>query len=237
MFKHVIKLLPCSCGITILRVVVLLVSFCSFGFAEPPVMKKFYLENKIFIRIAGIALLLFVTAFIIFHDRYDLFRFPFDSGVWGTASDWMMVAVTFVTAMYLVRTFIEQKRANYISYSQHRRTIKPKFELIRLPFVKTRQNGYLKVTLRENELYNLNVSYISETFNKQGAKYFPKEMVPNTTLTFYIKDLNESRTGTRVCCTLTFDDNEGNKYIQRIELQIPGDFRITSPRFIKDRFN
>lgn len=117
-------MLPCLCDTPIQRVVVLLVSFYIFEFAEPSVMKKFSLE-KTLIRIAGIALVLFVAAFIIFYDRYDLFRLPFDSGVWGTASDWMMVAVTTITAVFLIKTFREQKRLTKIEQQRYLDYIHP----------------------------------------------------------------------------------------------------------------
>ena len=59
-------------------------------------------------------LLLFIISFFIFYNKYDLFRFPFESEVWGNAADWTMVIVTIITAVYLIDTFQEQKRATCI---------------------------------------------------------------------------------------------------------------------------
>ena len=117
-------------------------------------MKKIYLENKKLIRIAGIAILLFVAAFIIFYDRYDLFRLPFDAGVWGTASDWMMVMVTFFTAMYLVWTFREQKKSNDIQIKKHLDSILPKFSIEQFS-LGSDDDYYLNIRLVKNDVRNL----------------------------------------------------------------------------------
>jgi len=39
----------------------------------------------------------------------DLFKFPFPSDVWGTVSDWVMVSVTSLTALYLFKTLKSQQ--------------------------------------------------------------------------------------------------------------------------------
>lgn len=44
----------------------------------------------------------------------SLFEFPFIAEVWGTVSDWAMVLVTAVTAIFLVKTFKESQRLTRI---------------------------------------------------------------------------------------------------------------------------
>ncbi len=195
-------------------------------------MKKFLRQYIKLPIIAVVASIFLGIIFFIYYDTNDLFRFPFNSNVWGTASDWIMIFVTVITAILLVRTFEEQKRANNIAYSQHRKTILPKFRLEGLHFEDIRDNGFLRVYVHDNELYDLDVSFISNTFIDE-SHYFPQVMTPNTNLVLHIRDLNENHTGTRQCCSFTYTDNEGNKYEQRLELQIPGSFRITPPRLIE----
>lgn len=200
-------------------------------------MKSFITDNikKVLLISIGIFVLIFSICFYFFYGTTDLFKLPFDSNVWGTASDWCMVIVTLFTALYLVKTFREQKRANDISYSQHRRTIMPKFKLEGKIFGEIRHDGFLRVYVHDNELYDLNVTYYSDTFIDESAR-FPLLMTPNTHLVLYFDQLNETHKGTRLCCSFNFSDNEGNNYIQNLELQIPGSFRITPPRYLKNRF-
>ncbi|MDP9076163.1 MAG: hypothetical protein M3O71_01965 [Bacteroidota bacterium] len=42
----------------------------------------------------------------------DLFKFPFLSDVWGTVSDWVMIAVTTITAIFLYKTLKSQKEVH-----------------------------------------------------------------------------------------------------------------------------
>lgn len=87
-------------------------------------------------------LLTFIICFVFFHNKTDLFRFPFQADVWGNAADWTMVAVTGFTAYYLVRSFEAQKVNNAIQAETlreqqkitqieqfiHRERVKPKFD-------------------------------------------------------------------------------------------------------------
>jgi len=44
---------------------------------------------------------------------------PFDPAIWGTASDWIMIAVTFFTAIYLVKTFKSQEKIQELQEQLH----------------------------------------------------------------------------------------------------------------------
>jgi hypothetical protein len=51
----------------------------------------------------------------------DLNNFgPLDPAIWGTVSDWFMFAVTFFTALYLVKTFKSQKKIQDLQEQLHR---------------------------------------------------------------------------------------------------------------------
>lgn len=47
----------------------------------------------------------------------DLFKFPFHADVWGTASEWVMIVVTTITAIFLYRTLRSQQE---VQKSQNR---------------------------------------------------------------------------------------------------------------------
>lgn len=59
----------------------------------------------------------------------QLTEYPFNAQVWGAASDWVMIFVTALTAIYLIRTFKEQKRSNDISENRDRREVMPIFDV------------------------------------------------------------------------------------------------------------
>jgi len=55
--------------------------------------------------------------------------FPLDSAVWGTVSDWVMVIVTFFTAIYLYRTLQAQLKITKIEELRYRKSIMPVFDV------------------------------------------------------------------------------------------------------------
>jgi len=62
----------------------------------------------------------------------ELFEYPFYAEVWGTVSDWMMVIVTLVTAIFLYLTLKSQNIVQIMQQKQfemelfkHRQSIKP----------------------------------------------------------------------------------------------------------------
>lgn len=184
-------------------------------------MKKIYLENKKLIRIAGIAILLFVAAFIIFYDRYDLFRLPFDAGVWGTASDWMMVIVTIFTAWFLVGAFKEQKRSNDYLVLNRLKSIMPKFEIRQEtrdpnigPATPLTTLGDLVITLIKNDARHIKFSkYHTKIEYKIPDKPYMSE---GETIEFklvsriFSKEMNDKIH----IITLSFEDIEGSRYKQ-----------------------
>nr|HMU04943.1 hypothetical protein [Saprospiraceae bacterium] len=56
----------------------------------------------------------FVNNWLVLNKNYPdigMFQIPFKADVWGTVSDWAMVLVTILTAIYLIKTFrIQQKQ-------------------------------------------------------------------------------------------------------------------------------
>lgn len=54
---------------------------------------------------------------------------PFQSDVWGTVSDWVVIIVTLGTGIFLVLAFNEQRKTNQLTSKQMKRQILPKFIL------------------------------------------------------------------------------------------------------------
>ncbi len=95
---------------------------------------------------------------------------PFDASVWGTVSDWVMVSVTILTAIFLIRTFKSQKKVQIMQQSitdieneRYRIEYRPKFEIIPLK-IESRKEGervrsviHFKLKLIENEAKNVEV--------------------------------------------------------------------------------
>ncbi|WP_286778980.1 MULTISPECIES: hypothetical protein [Sphingobacterium] len=66
---------------------------------------------------------------------------PFDPDKWGTVSDWVMVIVTTVTAIYLVKTFRAQQEIRKTELTPH-------FELYL-------ENGKYMLRLKSNTAFNI----------------------------------------------------------------------------------
>ncbi len=190
------------------------------------------MKTQPIIIVATIFLIVFGFAFRCLYGTNDLFTFPFVSTVWGTASDWVMILVTGFTALYLVKSFAEQRRTNDITYSQHRRTIMPEFTInSSIDVHKVRIDGHIILTLEQNELYSLRVSFISDDFLNQ-SDILPIDMTVNQSITFVENDISLFQFGNSVCATLEFEDSEGNIYRQMLR-RSNSSFHLTAPRYIK----
>lgn len=78
------------------------------------VFRNWLVKNKFILISVTCILIIFWACFFIFYGTIDLFKFPFNSGVWGTASDWVIILVTSLTAVYLYNSFKAQKESNGI---------------------------------------------------------------------------------------------------------------------------
>jgi hypothetical protein len=167
--------------------------------------------------------------------------FYFNSDVWGTVSDWVMVSVTSITAYYLYQTLKAQKDVQRdqrtlteIEVFRHRESIKPVFT-----FTKPHEVNYA------NDLIGYSASF---TLTRQLAKnievfYEPCEGVKNfqtSPLKFnslnlgsgipfdiqYHKDLPGDLIKKESCMGITinihFEDLLSNKYSQRAVFALPG---------------
>ena len=142
---------------------------------DKPDPKKIY-EYKIFKFIAALSTI-FVGAFFIFYDETDLFMFPFDSNVWGTASDWVVIFVTALTAWFLWSTLRSQQdiqelqtNLNRLQFKQHLKNIRPYF-IIHDEIRKTQSSSRNYKTIRVNGSNAHNIK-ISNIYNNLDVKDF-----------------------------------------------------------------
>lgn len=180
---------------------------------------------------AGIA---YVNNWLVLHKNYPeigMFDVPFDSNVWGTVSDWVMIIVTSFTALYLVKTFSEQKRANDLLYAQHRRKIMPKFQLDSRDIPTIIENQHLTLTLLDNELRNLQVNHFSVDFQNIPTN-IPLDVFPNNSITLVVGTISPFFIGQVLTVEISFEDSEGNKYVQRLFKRSFSSLSLTTPIYI-----
>lgn len=89
---------------------------------------SFFKSNLLMFSLVGIPVILFLLISFIFRSYSNILVFPFNVEIWGTVSDWFMVWVTAITAIYLIKTFKKQQRLSEIEIIKFKEHIKPKFE-------------------------------------------------------------------------------------------------------------
>jgi len=178
-------------------------------------MKEFFSINKVVSILVIVFVITFIICFYFLYGKYDLFRFPFNAEVWGNASDWTMVLVTLITAIYLVKTFTAQKNANDLSNKIYIRGIMPYFTV---SIVKEEDRFYLELKANNNTIRNINLTNIHDgylynidfNFNqaivaKESFISIPvKENLPNDII--LMQPLNVGQ--------IKYSDNEMNFYVQ-----------------------
>lgn len=131
--------------------------------------------KKNFYLFIGVLSAVFIISFYSFYGENDLFRIPFNSAVWGNASDWVMIVVTGITAFFIWRTFVsqnklieiqnetlrEQQKITRIELINHKERIKPSFELEITNFLRTKDDNeeYFEFTFavsaKDNDACNI----------------------------------------------------------------------------------
>jgi hypothetical protein len=173
----------------------------------------------------------------------DLFKFPFHADVWGTASEWAMILVTSITAIFLYRTLksqqvvqkaqiklleIEQLRLKEdykpaLRYSIYQDGKIPKTAgqtLISIAVTNNSDNPALKIRL---------LSYSSE-FLSTGIPH--EQDVISKEVFMSIHFIANSRYNTMASIIfdfkLSYEDLAGTKYHQKVSCfhKIPNDFNL-----------
>lgn len=171
----------------------------------------------------------------------ELFNYPFQANVWGTFSDWVMVIVTALTAVYLIKTFRSQKevqllqiKATTIENERYRLENLPIFKLETIvgdldntgPLFK--QHLTLRFTLLNCDvkycglaISSPNTTLVANDNNVLSAKNISKDSIHE--LSFYLKanKSNYDDNGFLLNIKISYIDPVGNRYHQncRVLLQ------------------
>lgn len=182
-------------------------------------MKEFFHQYRKLAIIAGVASVIFVILFIIFYDTNDLFRLPFNSSVWGTASDWIMIVVTFFTAIYLVKTFREQQEITKIEQGRYLQEILPSPTIESHLLSST--EGETRILFKNNHAFNVIIKNLSSSEGITFVKFLPNMTMSGATfgpqmpviVRFTVEEGKDLQT-IKMIFHMNFSDKIGTKYFQ-----------------------
>lgn len=172
----------------------------------------------------------------------DLFKFPFHADVWGSASEWVMILVTLLTAILLYKTLksqnevqqaqnklleIEQTRLRqqfrpdiqYHDFSdsigdKHRPKLKKTSELVSVAVKNHSENAAIDYDFPR---FNNPQVEVAETFHSQPSLVKGTEYA---SIYFIIKNIGTKNKATyNFTFFFTYHDLIGTKYIQRVLCQ------------------
>jgi len=162
----------------------------------------------------------------------ELFKYPFIPDVWGTVSDWVMVIVTIVTAIYLIKTFKSQKRVQEIQQKQFdlerarfAEGYKPIFEYLNVPKKESSIRSNLKKIIK---VKNLSKHLAKNVFiSVKKGKEFIKEITsiidipmfgPNEefTINFDLTNETENREIFEIVFEVKYEDIHKHIYPQEV---------------------
>jgi len=173
---------------------------------------------------------LFLVLFINFYGTNDLFSFPFVAGVWGNVSDWCMVIVTILTAIYLVKTFSEQKKANDISLKIYKRGIMPYFTVLR---VQEEDRFYLELKANNNTIRNMSFSNINDGYIYNANDFFKNAIVAKeSSISIPMQEVfprGPILVKPVEVIHIKYSDNEMNFYIQVVSFYYGPSWTVSDP--------
>lgn len=167
-----------------------------------------------------------------------LWERPFYPEVWGTVSDWVMVFVTIGTAIFLIKTFLEQKKINDFQLENYRESILPHFTVHTDVHQDSGQGGrylYVKMLLKENSVSFFAVkSYNSNFIN--GEDNLPIFTILKDTIVKVKCKTSTPPVSEAIMThafTFEFKDKKGNKYKQSVFAR-EGGLYLDLPALIKN---
>lgn len=172
-------------------------------------------------KILLVCFILFILVFWFWYGKNDLFVLPFNSGVWGTASDWVMIAVTGVTAYFLWKTLQSQNDILIVERNANRLRIMPDFSF--------EEDSSYKITLKLNENPATIVDVIP-SIDTIGLSY-DKEVKPRHLFFIYFAKVIDERDLHQLALIIKYKDLEGNLYFQKLELYYPIP-KLSNPKHI-----
>jgi len=199
-------------------------------------------KSEIIVNIFLLALVLFIIVFFLFYDKYDLFRFPFEADVWGTASDWVMIFVTAITAFYLYQSLksqreiqLMQQKVTKIEEYDYLMKIKPDFKIsIDRCTIKPKNlngpqvvNGLAILETENHTAINVKIlirTYINNELRTERDESFDYRE-PQYETALKIDEFEIKRDGSdnfHITYNITYQDVDGNHYKKRIKVKNKG---------------
>lgn len=172
------------------------------------------------------------------YPEIDLYKYPYIAEVWGTMSDWAMVLVTTLTAVFLILSFRAQKKANDISYKNYALAIKPRF----IVFEKMEETSVGKkaliIELKSNPAYHFEIrEYNDEYIENPKSTYQVTTLFPGSKYFLLTTDKVVAITGenaqSHFLAKILFTDTDGNYYQQIVFSTIVDSVYITGPESIE----
>jgi len=185
----------------------------------------------------------------------DLFKFPFHADVWGTASEWVMIIVTMITAYFLWKTLKSQKEVQEtqnkllkIEHLRLREDFKPKLSYSRflenfkiddpdrIPICIAVRNLSANVALNfQGKLLKLDDS-IKQIIFKPPVFTLSNDG-PNAELYFLVKHIQGQNLNCTIYLSIEYEDVVGTKYTQTIAFDAFAgieEFRTFDPMIVKE---
>lgn len=198
-------------------------------------------KSEIIVNVFFLALVLFIIAFFLFYNKYDLFRLPFDVNVWRTVSDWVMIFVTAITAYYLYQSLksqreiqLMQQKVTKMEEYDYLMKIKPDFKIsIDRSTIKPNLSGpqivnCLAILEAENHTaINVKIlirTYINNELRAEFDESFDRRE-PKYGIALKIDQFEVKRDGSdnfHITYNTTYEDIEGNPYKKRIKVKNKG---------------
>jgi|SRR5690606_15906944 len=202
-------------------------------------MINFYKQNKYLFIFIAVFILVFIILFIVFYGKYDLFKFPFNSNVWGNAADWVLVFGTIISLILILQTLFLQNEAHLVNKRladiqifRHIESIRPEISIkgetpnysMNLgkplsPSVET--NYYLQ--LEKNSIKEIEVLIFYRTIFCEDIKNESfQELVPGQKIPLQNKIILDEISGENeqfnIEIIMTYKDMEGNQYLHTFNL-------------------
>lgn len=156
----------------------------------------------------------------------ELFNYPFQANVWGTASDWATVVATVVGLIYIIRTFrsqieVQQSQVTLLQMETDRFVDekKPHFEVENIEYTGEQvdsDNPNFAVLLKKNgQLDGLELKIAAHGFVIENNSPLKAYKEHERLSILYYKKTTETPTN-NFHCFITFKDRYGNRYRQVI---------------------
>lgn len=172
---------------------------------------------------------------------------PFHSDIWGNVSDIIIVLITFIGTIYIVKSFMNQKRLNKnqlkinqqqteinrLLMEKDRREIRPYFKINQLS--KNFEYTYLDLKLDNAIAFMIKFSYDSkDTYEISQNILYQNEWEVGGMMRIKMleKDFKGKKSISVSLIEIIFKDEAGRAYKQ--QLIASSDFKITVPTLIED---